>query len=306
MDQDDGRGAATIDAALAQEFDGQRQRLVGLAYRMLGSVTDAEDVVQEAWFRLSRSEHGGIESLPAWLSTETARLCLDRLRVLRASREVYVGPWLPEPLVDRLADHGPGPSEIAEVDDSVRLALRVVLEALGPEQRVAFVLHDVFALPFEQVAEVLGTTSASARQLASRARRTVRDADPPPVLPVAQQRAATEAFARAATLGDLEGLVRVLAPDVVLRSDGGGLVRAATRPVVGVDHVARLLVGLRGQVGPFEPEPVLVNGELAAVVRVLRPGTTEPEVTLVVPHVGADGLIHGIDILRNPQKLRGV
>lgn len=306
MDHDAGAGARTAEARLAQEFDAQRRRLVGLAYRMLGTVSDAEDVVQEAWFRLSRTERGAIENLPAWLSTVTSRLCLDRLRVLRASREVYVGPWLPEPLVDRLVDHGPGPSELAEADDSVRLALLVVLEALGPEQRVAFVLHDVFGLPFEQVAEVLGTTSANARQLASRARRTVKDADPQPVLPLAQQRAATEAFARAAALGDLDGLVRVLAPDVVLRSDGGGLVTAATRPVVGVDHVARMLVGLRGQVGPFEPEPVLVNGELAAVVRVLRPGATQPEVTVVVPHVGADGLIHGVDIQRNPEKLRGV
>lgn len=291
-------------AALAAAFEAERRRLVGLAYRMLGTVTDAEDVVQEAWLRLSRSG-ADVADLPAWLTTVTSRLCLDKLRAVRRAREEYVGPWLPEPVVTGLADTAPGPADLVELDDSVRLALLLVLEELSPEQRVAFVLHDVFAVPFEDVAATLGISAPAARQHASRARRAVRDRSPERAVPPERERAALEAFRAAALGGDLAELVAVLAPDVVLRSDGGGVVSAALRPVVGADKVARLLAGLVALAeGPIESTDVLVNGEPGVVVRALARGVRET--TVVVPHVGPDGRVVAVDIVRNPQKLTRV
>jgi len=288
--------------ALAVAFEGERRRLVGLAYRMLGTLTDAEDVVQEAWLRLSRTGNDVVD-LPAWLTTVTSRLCLDRLRALRRAREEYVGPWLPEPLVTGLADTAPGPADLLELDDSVRLALLLVLEELSPEQRVAFVLHDVFAVPFDEVAATLGVSASAARQHASRARRAVRDRAPSRGVSPERERAALEAFRAAALGGDVMRLLAVLAPDVVLRSDGGGVVSAALRPVVGADKVARLLAGLVGLAeGPIESTDVLVNGEPGVVVRAVARGVRET--TVVVPHVGPDGRVVAVDIVRNPGKLR--
>lgn len=304
----------TTDEALAAELERERPRLLGLAYRMLGSLHDADDVVQEAWLRLGRADRSAIENLPAWLTTVTSRLCLDRLRALRAERERYVGQWLPEPLVGdavgAVASREPGPAERAETDESVRMALLVVLEELTPEQRVAFVLHDVFAVPFDEVAGTLGTTTANARQLASRARRAVRAGGPEPAVPVAQQRTVVDAFLRAALDGDLAGLVAVLAPDVVLRSDGGGRVHAALRPVVGVERVARFVLGIRELAagGEVRVEPAVVNGELGALLHlVAAPGTrADSGTTVVVPRVGPDGRVHGLDVVRNPDKLTRV
>lgn len=300
------REARPGTADVADEFQRERGRLVGLAYRMLGSVHDAEDVVQEAWLRLARTDRSQIDNLAAWLTTVTSRLCLDRLRVVRAAREQYVGPWLPEPLVST----APGPAEVAEVDESIRMALLVVLEELTPEQRVAFVLHDVFGVPFDQVADVLGTSGANARQLASRARRAVQSDAPEPAVPPAQQEAVVQAFLRAALEGDLAGLVAVLAPDVVLRTDGGGRVHAALRPVRGAEKVARFVLGIRELAGDGElrVEPAVVNGEVGVVLHLVAgPRTrTESGVTVVVPRIGADGRIHGLDIVRNPEKLGGV
>lgn len=291
-------------AELAAEFERERGRLVGLAYRMLGSVHDAEDAVQEAWLRLARSDRPAIDNLAAWLTTVTSRLCLDRLRAVRASREQYVGPWLPEPLVST----APGPAEVAEVDESIRMALLVVLEELTPEQRVAFVLHDVFGVPFTQLADVLRTSEANARQLASRARRTVRSEAPQPAVPRARQEAVVHAFLRAAVEGDLAGLVAVLAPDVVLRSDGGGLVHAALKPISGAQKVARFVMGIRELAAGAElrTELAVVNGELGVVLDLVAGASsrTDPGVTVVVPRVGPDGLVHGLDLVRNPEKLR--
>lgn len=290
-------------AELADQFEQHRRRLVGVAYRMLGSVAEAEDVVQDAWVRLARTD-ARIDELGAWLTTVVSRLCLDRLRSARARREQYVGPWLPEPLVHDLAGHAVGPAELVEVDESVRLALLVVLERLTAEQRVAFVLHDVFDVPFDEVAQVLGTSPAAARQLASRARRAVHT-DVPPVRPAREQSEVVEAFFRAAAGGDLHALTRTLAPDVVLTSDGGGRARAALRPIHGTDKVARFLLGLAGYYPgvPFSGRPVLVNGEIGLVVQVRPDPAGPPDVSVVVPHVGTDGLVHGIDVLRNPEKL---
>lgn len=295
---------STGGEALAVAFDAERRRLVGIAYRMLGTVGDAEDVVQEAWLRLSRAGDDVVD-LPAWLTTVTSRLCLDRLRALRRSREDYVGPWLPEPLVTGLPDARPGPADVVELDDSVRLALLLVLEELTPEQRVAFVLHDVFAVPFDEVATTLGVSAPAARQLASRARRAVRDRAPARTVPPERERAALAAFRAAALGGDLNRLLEVLAPDVVLRSDGGGVVSAALRPVVGAGKVGRLLLGLVALAeGPVEAIDVLVNGEPGVVVRAVVHGARET--TVVVPHVGTDGRVAAVDILRNPEKLRGL
>ncbi|NCT90615.1 sigma-70 family RNA polymerase sigma factor [Cellulomonas sp. APG4] len=289
---------------LADQFELHRRRLVGVAYRMLGSVAEAEDVVQDAWVRLARTE-AQVDELGAWLTTVVSRLCLDRLRSARARREQYVGPWLPEPLVHDLAGHAVGPAELVEVDESVRLALLVVLERLSAEQRVAFVLHDVFDVPFGEVAEVLGTSPAAARQHASRARRAVHAEAPATAPPPAGQSEVVEAFFRAAAGGDLHALTRTLAPDVVLISDGGGRARAALRPIHGTDKVARFLLGLAGYYPgvPFSGRPVLVNGEIGLVVQVRPDPAGPPDVSVVVPHVGADGLVHGIDVLRNPEKL---
>lgn len=296
----------TQQDALAREFEEHRARLVGLAYRVLGSVAEAEDAVQDAWLRLAGADRAAIEDLAAWLTTVTSRLCLDRLRSARVRRETYVGPWLPEPWVQPV-DAAPGPEQHAVQGESVRLALLVVLEGLSPEQRVAFVLHDVFAVPFTEVADVLGTSVPAARQLASRARRTVREHRLPPAVPLHRQREVVEAFTRAAFAGDLDGLVRTLAPDVVLRSDGGGLVSAALRPLLGPDHVARFLLGLRTRYAPtgFDVVPVLVNGELGAVVE-LGEDTGPGWLTVVLPRVGPDGLVHGVDVVRNPDKLTRV
>lgn len=285
--------------ALARELQAHRRRLVGLAYRMLGSLAEAEDVVQEAWLRLASADD--VRDVGPWASTVVSRLCLDRLRSARVRRETYVGPWLPEPVVQPAE---PGPAEVVERDDSVRLALLVVLERLTPEQRVALVLHDVLALPFSEVAAVLGTTVPTARQHAARARRVVADAAPPRPVPLDRQRAVVSAFASAAAGGDLDALLRVLAPDVVLTSDGGGRVRAALRPVVGAEKVARLLAGLVTQgAGRLEVVPVLVNGEVGLVVRLADGGTVD--VTVVVPHVDEQGRVAAVDMVRNPEKLAG-
>lgn len=293
---------------LAQEFEQHRPRLVGVAYRILGSVTEAEDAVQDAWLRLAAADASTIDVPAAWLTTVTSRLCLDRLRSARVRRETYVGPWLPEPLV-RALDAPPGPDALVELDESVRLALLVVLEELSPEQRVAFVLHDVFDVPFTEVADALGTTVAAARQLASRARRAVRDHAPPPAVPLVRQREVVEAFTRATLDGDLDALLRTLAPGVVLRSDGGGVVSAALRDVVGPDRVARLLLGLAAMAtgAPTTVVPVLVNGELGALVRIgAGAARATAGLNVVLPRVGPDGLVHGVDIVRNPDKLTRV
>lgn len=230
----------------AEQFEPHRDHLLAVAYRMLGSRADAEDAVQETWLRWHAADQPEIEDPRAWLTTVTARICLDQLRSARVRREAYVGQWLPEPLVERLpAADRVGPAERAAQTDRVGYALQVVLERLGPEQRVAFVLHDVFAVPFGEIASVLGTTPGAARQLASRARRAVRAGDAPKhTADPAEQRRVVAAFLAAATTGDLDGLLAVLAPDAVTVGDGGGVVPAAPQPIAGAVPVARFVAGL--------------------------------------------------------------
>src|SRR5436305_11361064 len=196
--------------AITQEFERQRPHLRAVAYRMLGSVSEADDAVQEAWLRLNRSDTDGVSNLGGWLTTVVARVSLDMLRVRRSRHEEYVGSWLPEPIVS--VDEEADPERQALLADSVGLALLVVLEALSPSERLAFVLHDMFGLPFEEIAPIVERTPEAARQLASRARRRVRGTPPPTDADPSEQRKVVDAFLAAARAGDFAGLVAILGP----------------------------------------------------------------------------------------------
>jgi RNA polymerase sigma-70 factor (ECF subfamily) len=252
--------------SIAPDIEEHRAYLVGVGYRMTGSLADAEDAVQEAWLRLNRlsdGERNAILDWRSWLAKVVGRLCLDRLRSAAARRESYVGPWLPEPLVSTPDEDDPLAALVR--DEGVRMAAMVVLERLTPPQRVAFVLHDVLAMSFGEIAGVLGCSPDTARQHASRARRAVADAQPPPRADTEEQQRLLAAFADALGRGDAEALVSLLHPDVVLVNDSGGMAPAARREVHGADKVSRLLVGLLHRYGPetmFKGwAPILVNGE---------------------------------------------
>ncbi|WP_442933317.1 RNA polymerase sigma factor SigJ [Micromonospora psammae] len=299
------------------EFEAERGRLMAVAYRMLGSRSEAEDAVQETWLRYAAAlgepaARAEVRHLTGWLTTTCARICLDVLRSARVRRETYPGQWLPEPLVT-LPGGGPAtdgfapdPAERAVRRDQVGTALLVVLERLTPEQRIAFVLHDVFAVPFARIAEALETTPEAARQLASRARRAVQAPDAPrhTADPAEQQRVVT-AFVAATESGDLAALMRVLAPDVVLIGDSGGHFPTARRPVTGADKVARFTLGLFGQAGRYDDRAryrwVLVNGALGLRFEiVLNDGRT---LRLVSAFAVDGGRITGIFNQLNPEKL---
>ena len=281
-------------ALLAREFERHGQYLRAVAYRMLGSVTEAEDAMQEAWLRLDRSPPREGDDLRPWLTTVVGRICLDMLRSRRSRREGYAGSWLPEPVVG-----GGSPEDEAVMADAVGLALLVVLETLTPAERLAFVLHDVFALPFDQIAGVVDRSPAAARQLASRARRRVQAARPEPDADLAVQRQVVDAFLAAARGGNFDALLALLAPDVVLRTDGGGRGPLARPPVVGASQVADVL---RTRAVAFAPlgRPAVVNGGPGVVVG--PPGKVVAVVGLTV----RGGLIHEIDIVGDPAKLRRV
>jgi RNA polymerase sigma-70 factor (ECF subfamily) len=240
---------------LAAHFEGSRMRLRAVAYRMLGSLPEAEDAVQETWLRLSRSDAAAIDNLNGWLTTVVARVALNMLQARRSRREEPVDVHVPDPVVT-LADPV-DPEQQAILADSVGLALLVVLESLSPAERLAFVLHDMFDIPFEEIAPIVGKSPAAARQLASRARRRVRTAAVPDPDRVKQQRVA-DAFLAAVREGDLDGLLAVLAPDVVMRVDGGTRRPGATRVVRG----ARAVAGGALRFASFAPfaRQVLVNG----------------------------------------------
>src|SRR5881409_1552264 len=216
---------------LAEQFEEHRGHLRAVAYRMLASLSEADDAVQESWLRLNRSETDEVTNLAGWLTTVVARVSLDMLRARRSRREDYVGSWLPEPVVS--LDEESDPEQQALLADSVGLALLVVLETLTPAERLAFVLHDMFAMPFEEIAEVVGRSPAAARQLASRARRRVQGATPTLDTDVKVQRRVVDAFLAASRNGDFEGLLAVLDPDVVFRIDGGRVARMTLAPIHG-------------------------------------------------------------------------
>lgn len=286
------------DAAVAAA----RPHLLGLAYRMLGTRADAEEAVQETyvrWYRMTPQERAAIVSPQAWLTRVAGRVCLDVLGSARARREQYVGEWLPEPLpgTSPVTATGPGdPADRVTLDDAVSGALLVVLETLTPAERVAFVLHDVFGLPFADIAEAVGRTPAASRQLATSARRKV-DAHRALGTPPSEHAAVTRAFAAAAAGGDLGALVALLDPAVELRSDGGGIVSAARRPVVGADHVGRFLAGVMAK----NPGARLETARsLGGPVLVLRDGG---QVRGVVSLGVADGAVVDVWIVLNPEKL---
>jgi RNA polymerase sigma-70 factor (ECF subfamily) len=296
---------STGGEAVTEEFEEHRDHLVRVAYRMLGSLAEAEDAVQEAYLRLAGTDRPTIRDLRGWLTTTTGRICLDVLRSARVRREAYVGPWLPEPIVERLPSTGAlSPEDAAVRADEVTYALLVVLETLTPEQRVAFVLHDVFAVPFEDIAVVLGVSGAAARQLATRARRAVADGRPRHTATLAEQRRVAEAFLAAVAGGDLEALLALLAPDVIAYGDGGGVAPAGRRPVEGDDKVARLLAGLFAKLGRSagsRAEVVLVNGTLGFMLEV-----GDPPIRVVTAFAIADGRITGVFDQLNPAKLTHV
>jgi RNA polymerase sigma factor (sigma-70 family) len=282
---------------LAKRFEEHRSHLRAVAYRMLGSLSEADDAVQEAWFRLSRSETSGIENLGGWLTTVVGRVCLDMLRS-RTSRRVVplgepLGTRVPEPLVSR-AD-GIDPEHEALLADSVGLALLVVLQTLTPAERLAFVLHDMFSVPFEEIAPVVGRSPTAARQLASRARRRVRGEAHVPDADLATQREVVDAFLAASRDGDFDTLLAVLDPDVVLRIDGGALRAGLSREVRGARAVAEQTLTF-SRLSPFV-RPALVNGAAGVVVAPRgRPFS-------VMGFTIRGGKIVEIDILADPARL---
>lgn len=279
---------------LADRFETNRTHLRAVAFRMLGSVSEADDAVQEAWLRLNRADAGSVENLPAWLTTVVARVCLDMLRSRRARREEPLGPHVPEPIVSR-AD-GVDPEHEALLADSVGLALLVVLETLAPPERLSFVLHDMFGVPFEEIAPIVGRSPAAARQLASRARRRVHGSVQEPDVDLAGQRAVVDAFLAAARGGDMQALVEVLDPDVVLRVDRGALPAAGGREVHGAAAVAaRALTFARLA---RLAKPAVVNGTAGFVV-------TGPAGPLAVAgFTVARGRVVELDLLADPARLR--
>jgi RNA polymerase sigma-70 factor (ECF subfamily) len=281
---------------LALAFERHRPQLLRVAYGFLGSLSEAEDVVQDAWLRLERSDAAEIEDLRAWLVTVVGRLALDALGSARRRREDYVGEWLPEPLVEE-------PDQNTTLDEKVTTALLVVLERLSPAERGAFLLHDVFDLPFDEVAAVVGRSPAAVRQLARRARRRVEEGKPRFPASREEQERIAAAFATAWRAGELGQLVALLDPDAVLRSDGGGNVPSARRPLRGAERIARALVALArsGARAGRRPRGGLaeVNGAPGLIV---DDGESLSVVSLTVDR----GRIVAVDIVRNPEKLRHV
>ena len=279
---------------LAERFQENRNHLRAVAYRMLGSLAEADDAVQETWLRLSRSDTGGVRNLGGWLTTVVARVCLDVLRSRKSRREVALGVHLPEPIVSR--EDRTDPEHEVLFADSVGLALLVVLETLAPAERLAFVLHDMFAMPFDEIAPVVGRSPAAARQLASRARRRVRVAAIPDA-DLNRQRGVVDAFLAAARGGDFDALLAVLDPDVVLRADRGAVAAGASREIRGARAVAEQALSFSQL--PLLIRPVLVNGS-AGLVSWLPGGRPFSVMGFTI----ARGKIVEIDILAHPERLR--
>jgi RNA polymerase sigma-70 factor (ECF subfamily) len=276
-----------------EQFERQRPRLRAVAYRMLGSISEADDAVQEAWLRLSRPRDGEIDNIGGWLTTVVGRVCIDMLRARQARRENLVGGWLPDPIVDP-AD-GVGPEHEALLADSVGLALLVVLETLAPAERLAFVLHDMFGVPFEQIATLIDRTPQAARQLASRARRRVRAQPVTPDVGVSAQREIVNAFLAAAREGNFDALVAALDPSVVLRTDGGVALAGLTKEVRGPLDVARQAA--MWSRADLTMHPALVNGAAGAVV------TRNGAVFAIAAVTVRNGKIAEMDFLTDPERL---
>ena len=274
---------------LAEKFEANRNHLRRVAYRMLGSVSEADDAVQEAWLRLARADTGDVKNLSGWLTTVVARVCLDMLRGRKSRREEELGPHVPEPAV------GPddATAQEAEMADSVGLALLVVLEALAPAERIAFVLHDMFDLSFDEIAPIVGRSEAAARQLASRARRRVQGADKHPDADIASQKTIVDAFLDASRKGDFEGLLAVLDPDVVVLADNAAARLGGSRELRGAQAVAKAFMG-RAQAA----RSALIDGVVGAVV------APRGQLLMVVNFTIASGRIVEIDAVAVPERLQ--
>lgn len=283
-----------MDSA-TEAFLAHRNLLFTVAYELLGSAADAEDVLQETWLRWVGVDLDTVRDHRAYLVRITTRQALDRLRTLRRRKESYVGPWLPEPLLTT-----PDVAEDLELADSVSMAMLLVLETLGPTERAVFVLREVFDLAYDEIAEAVDKSPAAVRQIAHRARAHVAARRPRGVVSPAQTRDALQALQRAVDTGDLQGLVDVLAPDVVFLGDGGGVKQAALRPIVGADRVARLAAKLGRVAAAVSLQPVQVNGYPALIMRL----NGEVDGVLAVRIDG--GLVTGLYYVRNPEKLSRV
>jgi len=288
-------------SAEADPFHTHRGRLLGLAYRMLGSRADAEDAVQDAWIKWASAERRGVENSEAFLVTTVTRLCLDRLKSARAKREIYVGPWLPEPVPDADALSPHAATELAE---DLSFALLLALERLSPLERAAFLLHDVFDAPYTDVAATLGRSEAAVRQLASRARKAVQDERRSAPAPAAAHERLLSAFVAAVAQGDAGALKALLREDAVALSDGGGKKAAALNPIIGADKVARFFLGLarklstRGAAISFTARQI--NGAPGLLLHV--DGVLDQAVSLSI----ADDAIAAVYLVRNPDKLRAL
>jgi len=276
-----------------EAFLAHRSLLFTVAYEMLGSAADAEDVLQETWLRWAGVDLGGVRDFRAYLVQIATRQALARLRTLGRRRESYVGPWLPEPLLT-----APDVAEDVELAESVSMAMLLVLETLGPTERAVFVLREVFDVGYDEIADAVGKSPAAVRQIAHRARDHVAARRPRGAVSAAEARDALDAFKRAAETGDLRGLLDLLAPDVVLLGDGGGVKQAVPRPVVGADKVARLLALGLGRLDPAATLlPAEVNGYPALILRM------HGEIDSVIAVRIDDGLVSGLYSVRNPAKL---
>jgi RNA polymerase sigma-70 factor (TIGR02957 family) len=285
--------------ALAEEFEAQRPRLFGLAYRLLGSAAEAEDAVQDAYLRLHTADRSGIESLRAWLTKVVTNLCLNRLTSARARRETYAGPWLPEPVIT--GDGTLGPLETTEQRDSVSIALLTLMERLNPGERAAFVLREAFGYSHHEIADMLETSDANARQLHRRARKRLGEPTPRFRPNPAQWHDLVERFLTASRSGDVAGLVTLLTADVTSTADGGGKVSAARRPVTGRDRVARYLAGgFSRPAAAVRLEFAEVNGEPAVL------GFTGSTLAGVLFFQTDGDRIAALRVVANPDKLRFV
>lgn len=287
-----------------EEFEMHRRYLRSLAYRMLGSRADAEDAVQDAWLRWHATDRAAVDSPRAFLSRTVTRLCLDRLKSAQAQREVYVGSWLPEPVVDDASHFQPGPEAMHELANDLSFAFMLTLERLSPLERAAFLLHDVFDMEFGEVAKTLGRSESACRQLASRARSNVHANRPVSKVSPEESNRLANAFANAIRHGDVASLAAVLAQDAAFISDGGGRVTAVPRPVIGRDKVAQVIIGFARLAKPGEVHVrrAEVNG-LAGFVVSGADGTLIQ--TLAIEPDG-HGQIRAIYVMRNPDKLQRV
>jgi len=289
------RGRGCADAA-TEVFVAHRSLLFTVAYEMLGSAADAEDVLQETWLRWTTVDLDTVRDQRAYLVRITTRQALSQLRTLGRRKESYVGPWLPEPLLT-----SPDVAEDVELADSVSMAMLLVLETLTPTERAVFVLREVFDLDYDEIAEALGKAPAAVRQIAHRARARVAARRPRAAVSAAEARGALDAFRRAIETGDLQELLDLLAPDVVLLSDGGGVAQSVVRPIVGSERVGRVLgKGLPRYRGMASVEPVHANGGPALLIRL--GGEIDDLVAVRID----DGLISGLYVVRNPEKLARV